>query len=366
MNNIKKTGGQTIQILFFFLFLLAWLLPSQAQSLRQFTPGQLWPDNKGVHVNAHGGGILFYRGKYYWFGEHKIAGEKGNKAYVGVHCYSSVDLYNWKDEGIALQVEKDPLSKIAAGSVIERPKVIYNKTTRQFVMWTHLELKGMGYKAALCAVATSDKITGPYKLHHTERPDRQSWPLNYKGEQGRYKDSILKRDFSVGQMSRDMNLFVDDDDKAYLIYTSEENSTLHISLLSDDYLNTTGKYVRVFAGRYMEGAAIFKNKHKYYFVASGCTGWAPNAARSAVADSLFGQWTELGNPCVGKDSALTFHGQSNFVLKVNGRKNDFIFMADRWNPKNAIDGRYIWLPVNFQDGKFSVPWKDHWNLKDFK
>ena len=23
-----------------------------------FTPGELWPDNNGVHINAHGGGIL--------------------------------------------------------------------------------------------------------------------------------------------------------------------------------------------------------------------------------------------------------------------------------------------------------------------
>ena len=32
-----------------------------------------------------------------------------------------------------------------------------------------------------------------------------------------------------------MNLFVDDDGIAYHIYSSEENSTLHISQLTDDY-----------------------------------------------------------------------------------------------------------------------------------
>jgi hypothetical protein len=41
---------------------------------------------------------------FYWFGEHKIAGEAGNVAHVGVHCYTSTDLYNWKDAGIALAV----------------------------------------------------------------------------------------------------------------------------------------------------------------------------------------------------------------------------------------------------------------------
>ncbi len=42
-------------------------------------------------------------------------------------------------------------------------------------------------------------------------------------------------------MARDMNLFVDDDGIAYHIYSSEENSTLHISQLTDDYTSYSGK-----------------------------------------------------------------------------------------------------------------------------
>jgi hypothetical protein len=51
-----------------------------------FQPGELWLDNNGVHINAHGGGLLYHDDVYYWFGEHKIAGEAGNLAYVCVHC----------------------------------------------------------------------------------------------------------------------------------------------------------------------------------------------------------------------------------------------------------------------------------------
>lgn len=47
-----------------------------------------------VHINAHGGGILRVGDTYYWFGEHKTEGSAGNLAQVGVHCYSSKDLYN--------------------------------------------------------------------------------------------------------------------------------------------------------------------------------------------------------------------------------------------------------------------------------
>ena len=88
----------------------------------KFTPGAIWPDNNGVHINAHGGGVLFHGGTYSWFGEHKIEGPEGNRAMVGVHRYSSNDLYDWTDEGIALAVSEDPGSDIARGNVIERPK----------------------------------------------------------------------------------------------------------------------------------------------------------------------------------------------------------------------------------------------------
>ena len=164
-------------------------------------------------------------------------------------------------------------------------------------------------------------------------------------------------------MARDMTIFVDDDQKAYHIYASEENGTTQIAELTDDYLSHTGKYVRVFPKRYMEAAAVFKRNGKYYFIGSDCTGWKPNAARSAVASSIWGPWEELGNPCRGKDSNITFEGQSTYVLKVqHGRPDSYIFMADVWRPDNAIDGRYIWLPITFKNDKPIIQWKKEWNF----
>ena len=32
-------------------------------------PEEIWPDNRGEHVQAHGGGILKIGDTYYWFGE---------------------------------------------------------------------------------------------------------------------------------------------------------------------------------------------------------------------------------------------------------------------------------------------------------
>ncbi|HCO67933.1 MAG TPA: beta-glucanase, partial [Dysgonomonas sp.] len=80
------------------LFVSLLLLSCQNNEQKQFTPGELWPDNNGVHINAHGGGVLYDNGRYYWFGEHKTEGEAGNLANVGVHCYSSDNLYDWIDE----------------------------------------------------------------------------------------------------------------------------------------------------------------------------------------------------------------------------------------------------------------------------
>ena len=142
----------------------------QTEHRNQFQPGKLWPDNNSVRINAHGGGILFHKDIYYWFGEHKTEGPGGNQANVGVHCYSSRDLYNWKDEGIALLVSEDPDSDIIKGCIIERPKVIYCRKTDKFVMWFHLELKGQGYNAARTGVAISDKVPGPYQYIRSLRP----------------------------------------------------------------------------------------------------------------------------------------------------------------------------------------------------
>lgn len=352
--------------------------------LTSFYPGALWPDTSGTHINAHGGGVLYHEGTYYWFGEHKIEGRAGNRALVGVHCYASRDLYNWEDQGIALHVSHDPESDITRGCVIERPKVIYNATTGTFVMWFHLELKGQGYRAARGGIAVSDRVTGPYTFLQSFRPNAGVWPVNATPAQkvaidpasverafnGSFTEDIdqvnlLGRDFAGGQMARDMTLFVDDDGRAYHLHASEENSTLHISQLTEDYLAPVGKYIRVFPKRYMEAPAICKRKGRYYFIGSDCTGWAPNAARSAVADSIWGPWTEQGNPCVGEGRDTTFGGQSTFILPVVGKRDAYIAMFDLWRPEDAIDGRYMWLPMRFTDMGFELHYLPEWDLSIF-
>jgi len=301
---------------------------------KEFRPAEVWSDTDSNVINAHGGGIIFINNTYYWFGEKRGRGASG-----GVNVYSSSDLYNWKFEDLALSPdENNTESDIARGCVIERPKVIYNDKTKKYVMWFHLELKGKGYSAARAGVAISDKVTGPFQFVNSFRPN--------------------------GNMSRDMTLFKDDNGDAYHIYSSRENYDLRISKLSNDYLTPSTQDTLLFSN-HREAPAVFKYKSKYYMITSGCTGWAPNKASLHVANSIFGPWKNLGDPMRGPNSELTFGGQSTSVLPVEGKKDAFIFMADKWNPKDLKDSRYIWLPIVFKDNSISIDWKDKWDLTAF-
>ena len=109
MKYIKYLGG--------FLLLTIICLPLLSQTK------EWWKDVNNEYINAHGGGVLFHNGLYYWFGEHRP--ENGFTTEVGVNCYASSDLQNWTHKGVALAVSEEPGSDIERGCIMERPKVIY-------------------------------------------------------------------------------------------------------------------------------------------------------------------------------------------------------------------------------------------------
>lgn len=355
--------------------------------------GDLWPDDKGVHINAHGGGVMWHEGRYYWYGEHKISGDAGNVAQgIAVHCYSSTNLTEWIDEGGVLMTEKGEGHDLEEGCVIERPKVIYCPKTGKFVMYFHLELKtdsdnpGYRYGSARVGIAVNDRPTGVFTYLKSRRPNAGVWPqgldtnaltfaatadaraiANWRNggvnETVKNCKYVFAGTFDRGQTSRDQTLFVDDDGKAYHVYTSEHNSTLHISELADDFIHETGRYWRLAVKDWTEAPAICKHNGWYYILGSGCTGWKPNAARCYRSRLLAGPWERMGNPCRGTDEAtgfgadLTWGCQSTFIFPVQGRSGLFVAMFDRWCPENAIDGRYVWRPVIFESDRMIINWE---------
>ena len=375
------------RILIFCVWGLVMAASVGAQSLERITPGQEWPDRKGEHINAHGGGLLFHEGKYYWYGENRPA--RGFTTEVGVEVYSSSDLMNWEDEGVALAVSEEAGHDIERGCIIERSKGVRYPKTGKFVMLFHLELKGKGYAAARVGFAESDSPVGPFRFIRSLRPNAGKWPTDFsrrdirkakKLKEADYKEwwtpewreairegLLLARDVPGGQMSRDMTVYVDDDGKAYHIYSAEENLTLNLAELTDDYLDYTGRYVRIAPGGQNEAPTIFKRDGVYWMITSGCTGWAPNEARMFKAASLWGPWEQLPTPFVGKDAKKSFHTQGTYIFKVEGTEDGFVFMADRWNPQSLKNSRHIWLPIDFEaDGTPVIRWVDSWSPKEWK
>lgn len=313
--------------------------PQAAPTQAPLAQGEMWLDTDGNRLNAHGAGMLYHNGTYYLYGEYKVGKtvlpewatwECYRTDVTGISCYSSKDLRNWKFEGVVLPAEEDPSSDLHKSKVLERPKVVYNPKTGKFVMWAHVESADYGKAAA--GVAVADSPVGPFKYLGSFRPNNA--------------------------MSRDQTVFVDDDGKAYQFASSENNQTMYINELTDDYLRPTGRFTRNFIGDAREAPAVFKRNGKYYVLTSGCTGWDPNHAQVAVADSIMGPWTVLGDPCTGPDADKTFYAQSTYVQPIAGKEDCYLAMFDRWNKKDLEDSRYVWLPVKWEGDKPVIPWEE--------
>jgi hypothetical protein len=304
-------------------------------------PGEKWPDTKGDHIQAHGGGIIKVGKGYYWYGEERRQGLDTNFRFVS--CYSSQDLINWKFEGDVLKLSKPDTLLEGSRWVLERPKVYYNEKTKKYVMYMHIDGRQKSvalqptvtgsYSYARVGVATSDKATGPFTFITTFRP--------------------------LGKESRDIGQFVDDDGTAYLIFESRPSKGFYIAKLTDDYLNVEKE--TTFIQSPLEGGAIVHYKGLYYAIGSALTGWRANPNKYATATSLTGPWSEFKD--IAPPGTNTYGSQSTMLLKVVGSKKTMvIFMADIWKPSTQWDSRYLWMPLDIGDGKLWVPQPKPWTL----
>jgi len=287
-----------------------------------------WYDTNGNRIEAHSAGLLQVGNTFYWYGETKKVNDLSQH---GVNCYSSTDLYNWKFEGQVL-AQQDIKGVSAAGPyIVERPKVIYNAKTKNYVLWFHLDTASYSLRNAGIALSTTP--TGHFSFVKGFQPD--------------------------GHGALDQTVYLDDDGAAYHI-RSVDNQYLGISKLTDDFLNTTGGIIsRTQDAR--EGPAVFKYNGIYYLVTSHLSGWAPNAMDMfSGGKALHGAtWTSLGNPT---NDATSFNSQSTDVWIY---KNTIIYLGDRWNdsgPGGLLNATYIWLPIIPSGNTFKINWEASWQL----
>jgi len=160
MTTRKLLSLSSIAVLF-----LVFVAQSKSQ-ITSFTPGQTIHDTDGNPIKAFAGGISYFNGTYYWYGEFK------NVTFptAAIVVYTSKDLLNWKYQGsIVPGLHEGELARFVS---VERPHVIYNDKTKKYLMWTHPE--NQEYNLGLTGVFISDSPTGPFLLSgifHDRGPD---------------------------------------------------------------------------------------------------------------------------------------------------------------------------------------------------
>ncbi|KAL3482556.1 glycosyl hydrolase [Aspergillus germanicus] len=111
----------------------------------------------------------------------------------------------------------------------------------------YLHIDDLDYHEGKVGLAISDSVNGRYEYHGS------FWPMGFE--------------------SRDMGVFIDEDEKGYLLCEDRPNG-IHIFKLSDDYLSVV-RQVHLFP-EHMESPAMIKKDGLYYLFASGLTFWFAN------------------------------------------------------------------------------------------
>ncbi len=319
---------------FFFVIALFTFISLPLRAQTTLTPGGDWYDVNGNIVQAVEGGIMKVGNLYYLWGMDR---SQNNYTFRGVNMYSSPDLKTWTFVNTILSNSSHP--DIASGSVVERPKLLHNTTTGQFVLWVHYE-GWNAYATSEVGYATSSTIGGNY-----------AW-------QGHYRP--------LGLDSKDMNVFKDTDGKAYMISSITNNSQVVIMELNSSYTGHVrevyrGSGANTSSGFGCEGHALIKTGGTYYLIESMCSGWDTNDNRYYTATSLAGPWTLRG--LIAPSGAKTYQSQVTNAFAVTGTSGTtFVYVGDRWSTGNYSMTRLILLPLQISGTTLSLPWYDSWNI----
>lgn len=290
-------------------------------------------DTDGNLIQAHGGNILQGQNgdsNWYWFGEDKTD-ETTSGHFIGVTCYKSADFSSWDYVGHVL--EPIPDTNISSGSVVERPKVLYNDKNDEYVMWFHGDTSDYG--AAQVGVATSKTIDGQY-----------DWKGNFK---------------PFGNDSRDMTIYKDPDDgSGYLIFATNGNADFQIASLDEDYYNVS-EALFTFEDVYQEAPGIFKIDGQYYLLFSPQDGWTPTDNGYHVASSMSGPWSE--QTLLAPEGSYAYLTQNAYDITIEGTEETlYLYLGDHWSGNQLGSSTYAFYPVIYENGGLSLHYTGGWTL----
>eukprot|EP01051_Picozoa_sp_SAG22_P012206 SAG22_NODE_1247_length_5014_cov_14.420142_1_plen_434_part_00 len=138
----------------------------------EFRPGQVWLDTAGNAIRAHSGGLLFEpaNNTTYWYGSDAYPmGDALSNTKINV--YSSTDLYNWENRGVAFEIPADHASCAGPTSpsgenmscYVDRCHVLRNQASGSYVMWCKSK--------PFVSVSVSKHPAGPFSLVGVFLPD---------------------------------------------------------------------------------------------------------------------------------------------------------------------------------------------------
>ncbi|WP_336781927.1 discoidin domain-containing protein [Paenibacillus illinoisensis] len=210
-----------------------------------------------------------------------------------------------------------------ADSKFEGINILYHAPTNKFVFWAHYE-NSSDYTLARVSVASATPGEH-FTFHKSFRPE--------------------------GNESRDISIFEDDDDSAYLISTANNNSDTILYKLTSDWLDVASQVSVIYENQHRELPKVIKKDGIYYLFSSQAAGWYPSIPMYSSATSMDGEWSELRT--IGNTS--TFSAQSGSVMRVKPNTgNHVVMIAYRWmfgwaGTENGTTEERL-LPVWFSNG----------------
>lgn len=340
----------------------------------------LWKDTDGNPLHAHGGGMHFEDGQYYFVGVGKMAYDQPYFDAYSVTLYRSTDLGEWtllspsilNKSAFINSTFKSPLINAQGPVVLSRPKLIKSAATGRYILWTGFMSRGRG-----TCVASSDTIDGDYTLESCFMPNKRSLP------------------------TCDATVFHDESGEFFLAADTGSHAYEGISKLSKSGLSVTSADCNTVRCNGSSSCAMFQNKTtageapalfrspasgKAYLWTSHLSGWAPNAAMlyEGTTETLCGAMQDfklLGNPSL---SPTTHNSQSTYIQPVVHADNSttLLYMSDRWcNPGfhwgpgggtcapngNVSNATYLWLPLYpnaSAPSGWTLPYLKRWRIGD--